>query len=163
MTTPGNTVSSSSSTSSTIAAGSATSVGTTSNLVSQLLDASSDQVEYNNLIGPSHYIKLSVGSSPLCYLSLMPLQDIYSTDSIRVLDQSGNAVSAVVSGQENGGTKISFEQPVPAGSTLTLALQGVEYSSSMTPATVQYSISGGFADYTQEIPYGVAQVQRFHR
>jgi hypothetical protein len=131
--------------------------------VARLLQVSSDQVEYNNLIGPAHYIKLSVGSSPLCYLSLEPLQDVSATDSIKVLDQSGNTINASVTKQDTGGAKVVFEQPVAAGSTLTLALQGVEYFSSLTPATVQYSVSGGFADYSQEIPYGIAQVQRFLR
>jgi hypothetical protein len=129
----------------------------------RLLNASSDQIEYNNLIGPTHYVKLAVGSSPLCYLSMLPLQDVYATDSIKVLDQSGNAIPAVVTKQDNGGAKISFEQPISAGSNLTVALQGVEYSSSLTPTTVQYSFAGRFADYDQEIPYGIAQVQRFLR
>jgi hypothetical protein len=129
----------------------------------RLLDASSDQIEYNNLIGPTHYVKLAVGSSPLCYLSMLPLQDVYATDSIKVLDQSGNAIPAVVTKQDNGGAKISFEQPISAGSNLTVALQGVEYASSLTPTTVQYSFAGRFADYDQEIPYGIAQVQRFLR
>lgn len=131
--------------------------------VARLLKVSSDQVEYNNLIGPAHYIKLSVGRSPLCYVSLEPLQDVSAMDSIKVLDQSGNTVNAVVTKQDNGGAKVTFAQPFAAGSTLTLALQGVEYFSSLTPATVQYSVSGGFANYSQEIPYGIAQVQRFHR
>lgn len=135
----------------------------TSEGVARLLKVNGDQVEYNNLIGPAHYIKLSVGSSPLCYLSLEPLQDVSAMDSIKVLDQSGNTVNTVVTKQDNGGAKVTFAQPVVAGSTLTLALQGVEYFSSLTPATVQYSVSGGFADYDQEIPYGIAQVQRFLR
>lgn len=84
-------------------------------------------------------------------------------DSVKVMDQSGNDVNAVVTKQDNGGSKITFVQPVAAGSTLTVALQGVEYFSSLTPATVQYSVSGGFANYAQEIPYGIAQVQRFLR
>jgi hypothetical protein len=127
----------------------------------RLLDASSDEIEHNNLIGPAHYIKLAVGSSPLCYLSLTPLQDVYATDSIKVLDRSGKSVPAVVTKQDNGSAKISFEQPISAGSDLVLALQGVEYASTQTPTTVQYYISGGFANYSQEIPYGVAQVQRY--
>jgi hypothetical protein len=127
----------------------------------RLLDASSDEIEHNNLIGPAHYIKLAVGSSPLCYLSLTPLQEVYATDSIKVLDQSGKGVPAVVTKQNNGSAKISFEQPISAGSNLVLALQGVEYDSTLTPTTVQYYISGGFANYSEEIPYGVAQVQRY--
>jgi hypothetical protein len=142
---------------------SATVAATSSESVARLLQVSSDQVEYNNLIGPAHYIKLSVGSSPLCYLTFEPLQDVSATDSIKVLDQSGNTVNTVVTKQDNGGAKVSFEQPVAAGSTLTLALQGVEYSSSITPTSVQYSVSGGFADYSQDIPYGIAQVKRFLR
>lgn len=140
----------------------ASTVSTNSN-VSRLLDASADQIEYNNLIGPTHYIKLAVGNSPLCSLSVTPLQDIYATSSIQVLDASGKSVAAVVTKQDNGSAKISFEQPVSAGSDLTVALQGVEYASSLTPTTVQYSIAGRFADYDQEIPYGIAQVQRFLR
>jgi hypothetical protein len=147
----------------TMPAAATSSTPTSSESVARLLQVSSDQVEYNNLIGPAHYIKLSVGSSPLCYLTLEPLQDVSATDSIKVLDQSGNAVNTVVTKQDNGGAKVSFEQPVAAGSTLTLALQGVEYSSSLTPTAVQYSVSGGFADYAQDIPYGIAQVQRFLR
>ncbi len=147
----------------TSATPSTTVAATSRESVARLLQVSSDQVEYNNLIGPAHYIKLSVGSSPLCYLTLEPLQDVSATDSIKVLDQSGNAVNTVVTKQDNGGAKVSFEQPVAAGSTLTLALQGVEYSSSLTPTAVQYSVSGGFADYAQDIPYGIAQVQRFLR
>jgi hypothetical protein len=127
----------------------------------RLLDATSDEIEHNNLIGPAHYIKLAVGSSPLCYLSVTPLQEVYATDSIKVLDQSGKGVPAVVTKQDNGSAKISFEQPISAGSMLVLALQGVEYASTLTPTTVQYYISGGFANYSQEIPYGVAQVQRY--
>jgi hypothetical protein len=131
--------------------------------IPRLLDASSDQIEYNNLIGPAHYIKLAVGSSPLCYLSVTPLQDVYATDSIRVLDGSGKGVPAVVTKADDGSAKISFDQPVSAGTNLVLALQGVEYSSSRTPTEVQYYVAGGFANYDQEIPYGVAQVQRFLR
>jgi hypothetical protein len=127
----------------------------------RLLDASSDEIEHVNLIGPAHYIKLAVGSSPLCYLSVTPLQDVYATDSIKVLDQSGKSVPAVVTKQDNGSAKISFEQPISAGANLVLALQGVEYDSTLTPTTVQYYITGGFANYSQEIPYGVAQVQRY--
>lgn len=127
----------------------------------RLLDASSDEIEHNNLIGPAHYIKLAVGSSPLCYLTVTPLQDVYATDSIKVLDQAGKGVPAVVTKQDNGSAKISFEQPISAGSMLVLALQGVEYASTLTPTTVQYYISGGFSNYSQEIPYGVAQVQRY--
>jgi hypothetical protein len=128
---------------------------------SRLLDASSDEIEHNNLIGPAHYIKLSVGSSPLCYLTLTPLQDVYATDSIKVLDGSGKSVPAMVTKQGNGSAKVSFDQPISAGSNFVLALQGVEYGSTQTPTTVQYYISGGFANYSQEIPYGVAQVQRY--
>lgn len=145
------------------AASSLTTATSTNESVARLLKVSSDQVEYNNLIGPAHFIKLSVGNSPLCYLSLEPLQDVSAMDSIKVMDQSGNDVNAVVTQQDNGGSKITFAQPVAAGSTLTVALQGVEYFSSLTPATVQYSVSGGFANYAQEIPYGIAQVQRFLR
>ncbi len=131
--------------------------------VARLLDASSDQIEYNNLIGPAHYIKLAVGSNPLCSLTVTPLQDVYATDSIRVLDESGKGIAAVVTKSDNGSAKISFNQPVSAGTKLVLALQGVEYSSSRTPTEVQYYVVGGFANYDQEIPYGVAQVQRFLR
>jgi hypothetical protein len=79
------------------------------------------------------------------------------------LDQSGNTIDANVTKQDNGSAKISFAQPVAPGSTFTVALQGVEYFSSLNPTTVQYSLAGGFADYSQEIPYGIAQVQRFRR
>jgi hypothetical protein len=142
---------------------SSTTVSTTpaADIAPRLLDASSDQVEYNNLIGPAHYIKLAVGSSPLCYLSITPLQEVYAMDSIRVLDQSGKGVPATVTKLDNGSAKITFDQPISSGSNLVLALQGVEYNSTLTPATVQYYVSGGFANYSQEIPYGVAQVQRF--
>jgi hypothetical protein len=141
-----------------------TSTTSAADIAPRLLDASSDQIEYNNLIGPAHYIKLAVGnSSPLCYLSVAPLQDVYAVDSIRVLDQSGKGVPATVTKLDNGSAKISFDQPVSAGSNLVLALQGVEYSSTLTPTTVQYYVTGGFANYDQEIPYGVAQVQRFLR
>jgi hypothetical protein len=149
-----NTVSTSTSTSNSY------SNSTTEN-VARLLDASSDEIEHINLIGPAHYIKLSVGSSPLCYLSLTPLQEVHAIDNIKVLDRSGKSVPATVTKQDNGSAKISFDQPVSAGSNLVLALQGVEYDSTITPTTVQYYISGGFANYSQEIPYGVAQVQRY--
>jgi hypothetical protein len=158
--TTSNTMTADTTTSTADSASPSTAVG---NEFPRLLDASSDQIEYNNLIGPTHYVKLAVGSSPLCYLSMLPLQDVYATDSIKVLDQSGNAIPAVVTKQDNGGAKISFEQPISAGSSLTVALQGVEYASSLTPTTVQYSFAGRFADYDQEIPYGIAQVQRFLR
>jgi hypothetical protein len=149
---------------STTASSTTTSTTSVTDIAPHLLDASSDQVEYNNLIGPAHYIKLAVGSSsPLCYLSVAPLQDVYAVDSIRVLDQSGKGVPATVTKLDNGSAKISFDQPIAAGSNLVLALQGVEYSSTLTPTTVQYYVSGGFANYSQEIPYGVAQIQRFLR
>jgi hypothetical protein len=133
------------------------------NSVAYLLKASSSEVEYNNLIGPAHYIELSVGSSPLCYLSIKPLQDVDANDSIKVLDESGNIINAAITKQDDGGAKISFNEPVSAGSILKVALYGVEYSSPLTPAMVQYSVSGGVAGYSQEIPYGIAQVPRFQR
>jgi hypothetical protein len=141
----------------------ATASTSTGNTAPRLLDAASDEIEYINLIGPSHYVKLSVGSSPLCYLSVAPLQEVYATNSIKVLDRSGKSIPAVVTKQDNGSAKISFEQPISAGQNLILAMQGVEYDSTLTPATVQYYISGGFANYAQEIPYGVAQVQRYRK
>jgi hypothetical protein len=148
---------------STTSSSTTTSTTPAADVAPRLLDASSDQIEYNNLIGPAHYIKLAVGSSPLCYLSVTPLQDVYAVDSIRVLDQSGKGVPATVTKLDNGSAKISFDQPISSGSNLVLALQGVEYDSTITPTTVQYYVSGGFANYDQEIPYGVAQVQRFLR
>ncbi|WP_404783949.1 hypothetical protein [Altericista sp. CCNU0014] len=164
-TTTGTTNSSTSTTETRIASTSTTpsSAAPSEPIASRILNASSDQVEYNNLVGPSHYIKLAVGNSPLCYVSVSPLQDVEATDSIKVLDGSGNIINANVTKQDDGSAKISFEQPLAAGSTLTLALQGVEYYSSLNPTTVQYSLAGGFADYSQEIPYGIAQVQRFRR
>jgi hypothetical protein len=72
----------------------------------RLLDATSDEIEHINLIGPAHYIKLAVGSSPLCYLSVTPLQDVYATDSIKVLDRSGKGIPAVVTKQDNGSANL---------------------------------------------------------
>ncbi|HEY9824939.1 MAG TPA: hypothetical protein V6D19_05790 [Stenomitos sp.] len=129
----------------------------------RIIKASSDQVEYNNIIGPTHSVELAVGSNAMCSLSIKPLQDVQANDDIQVRDAAGNSIPATVTKQEDGGAIVTFAQPIAPGSMLNLEMQGVEYYSSLTPTVIQYSISGDFAGYSQPIPYGTAQVNRYLR
>jgi hypothetical protein len=129
----------------------------------QIKRAYSDEVEYNNLVNTPQNIELYVGSSPLCYVNVTPLSAVIINDNIRVTDESGQQLGITVTKQENGGARISFAQLVPAGKTIKIGLQEVNYTSSLTPTAVQYSLAGGHTDFNQEIPYGIARFERFRR
>jgi hypothetical protein len=129
----------------------------------RLIKASSSVTQEYHEIGPSHHIELYSGANPLCYVSVQPRNDILteSNDSIRVFNKStGNELDIKVTKLAEGGAKVVFAQPVAPKTTLEIAINGVEYDSQTAPSVVQYSLAGGYVNLNQEIPFGVAQVNR---
>jgi hypothetical protein len=129
----------------------------------RLIKASSSVTQEYHEIGPSHQIELYSGINPLCYVSVQPRNDILteSNDSIRVFNKStGNELDIKVTKLAAGGAKVVFAQPIAPRTTLDIVINGVEYDSQTAPSVVQYSLAGGYVNLNQEIPYGVAQVNR---
>lgn len=131
----------------------------------RILSSSSTPVQEYREIGPAHRIKLYTGASPLCYVSVQPVSSAIeeANEKIRVFNESGDRteLGITVTREQDGGARIVFAQPVPPRSTIEVVLNGVNYNSQTSPNTVLYSLSGGHADFNQEIPYGVAQINRF--
>jgi Protein of unknown function (DUF2808) len=131
----------------------------------RLLSASSSPVQEYHEIGPAHRIKLFTGASPLCYVSVQPVSSTIeeANEKIRVFNRTSGKeeLGITVTRNENRGARIVFAQPVPPGSTIEVILSGVNYNSQTAGDPVLYSLAGGHADFNQEIPYGIAQVNRF--
>jgi hypothetical protein len=130
----------------------------------RLLSASSNQAQERHEIGPSHHIELYTGNNVLCYLSIQPVEENVKefNEKIRVFnDATNDELGITVTKEQDGGARVVFAQPVPPGTTLEVELNGVEYNSQTSPNVVQYYLAGGYAEFNQEIPYGIAQVNRF--
>jgi hypothetical protein len=86
-----------------------------------------------------------------------------ANEKIRVFNETSgrDELGITVTRDENRGARIVFAQPVPPRSTIEVVLYGVNYNSQTAPNTVLYSLAGGHADFSQEIPYGIAQINRF--
>jgi hypothetical protein len=131
----------------------------------RLIAAHSNQAQERHEIGPAHRIKLYTGASPLCYLSIKPVSSTIeeANEKIRVFTETDdrNELGITVTREQDGGARVVFAQPVPPRSTIEVVLNGVNYNSQTSGNTVLYSLAGGHADFSQEIPYGVAQINRF--
>jgi hypothetical protein len=129
----------------------------------RLLKANSSVTQEDHEIGPSHHIELYSGINPLCYVSVQPMKDIVTeaNESIRVFNKNtGNELDIKVLKGDRQAAKIVFAQPVAPRTTLEIVLNGIEYDSQTSPSVIQYSLAGGHVNSNQEIPYGVAQVNR---
>lgn len=131
----------------------------------RIISSSSTPVQEYREIGPAHRIKLFTGASPLCYVSVQPVSSAIeeANEKIRVFNETSgrDELGITVTRDENRGARIVFAQPVPPRSTIEVVLYGVNYNSQTAPNTVLYSLAGGHADFNQEIPYGIAQINRF--
>jgi hypothetical protein len=106
-------------------------------------------------------IKFYVGASPLCYLNLTPSPGIATNHRFRVFDdRSGQELGISVFAKEQGAVTIAFAQPVRLGTTLRIERRALNPSRTpivAEPDLVQYAVSGGQADFTQDVFYGTAQ------
>jgi hypothetical protein len=124
----------------------------------------------NDSFGPneaeqSESITLRVGGSPLCYVNINPTDGSDANDNIRVFDDVSNQELGIqVTKKDRGAAKVSFVQPVPPGLAIRIEMRGIRrtYNTSQSAVT-QYSLSGGQASYTQDVPYGITQVRSHKR
>jgi hypothetical protein len=110
------------------------------------------------------YIKFYVGASPLCYLNLTPSSGIAANYRFRVFDdRSGQELGISVFAKEQGAVTIAFAQPIRPGTTIRIEKRGLDSFRkpiATQPEPVQYALSGGQADFTEDIFYGTAQFKR---
>jgi hypothetical protein len=120
-----------------------------------------------NEVRQSQYIRLYVGGSALCYVNLTPIDGVDSNDHIRVYDdKSDQELGITVTKKDRGAATISFAQPVPPGNTIRIEMRGIRrpYTYNTYQSTfMQYSLSGGQANFTQEVPYGITHVRSYIR
>jgi hypothetical protein len=120
-----------------------------------------------NEVRQSQYIRLYVGGSALCYVNLTPIDGVDSNDFIRVYDdKSDQELGITVTKKDRGAATISFAQPVQPGNTIRIEMRGIRrpYTYNSNQSTfMQYSLSGGQANYTQEVPYGITHVRSYIR
>jgi hypothetical protein len=129
-----------------------------------IVDSENDSFGLNE-IEQSESITLQVGGSSLCYVNINPIDNSDSNDNIRVFDDATNQELGIkVTKKDRGAARVSFVQPVPPGLAIRIEMRGVRRPSRTSQSTVtQYSLSGGQANYTQDVPYGITQVRNHMR
>jgi hypothetical protein len=118
-----------------------------------------------NEVNQSQSITLRVGGSPLCYVNIDPIDGSDANDNIRIFDDASNQELGIqITKKDRGAARVSFVQPVPPGLAIRIEMRGVKRPNKTSQSAVtQYSLSGGQASFTQEVPYGITQVRSHMR
>lgn len=107
----------------------------------------------------THHFDLSVGGEALSQILIDLPEGIRIGKGIAVTNQSGQTINTTVSIKETSAT-IVFAQPVSAGTTLSVFMQGVETSDYMGRDWL-YPIYGRSIGMNVNIPLGTAQIQTY--
>ncbi len=132
--------------------------------------AQGQQIQYNQSaprisstsgLPDRHYISLYTGEQPLSSITIRPSDFMDLGENIRVTDEAGETIEAVVSKEEDM-VRINFAQPIPPATTLEIAMMDVGFTPPMPAGQVfHYQVSGNHVGFMREIPYGLARVQVF--
>jgi hypothetical protein len=109
----------------------------------------------------AHIISVYTGEQPLSFITVRPPDFISIGDRIQISDQSGQAIESNIS-REGDMVRINFAQPIPPQTTLQITLLDLAVSPQVAISGVyNYEVTGGYADFKQQIPLGLARVQVF--
>lgn len=112
-----------------------------------------------HVLHATHHFDLYVGGEALSQLLIDLPEGIWVSEGIAVTNQSGQKVAATVSIKDTRAT-IAFAQPVPAGTTLSIFMQGVETKDYLGRDWL-YPIYGRSVGMSADIPLGTAQIQTY--
>lgn len=110
---------------------------------------------------PVHHFELQIAGGALSQLSIELPEGLSLREGIAVTDdRSGQTIDATVSVTGRKHT-ISFSQPVPSGTVLSIFLNGVK-TSDYLGRTWLYPISGRLVGMRAEIPLGTGRIQTYN-
>ncbi|MBW4630767.1 MAG: DUF2808 domain-containing protein [Iphinoe sp. HA4291-MV1] len=117
---------------------------------------------YTNAANATHYFDLQVQGLPLSHLFIDLPNELTLTKGISITNQSGEKVSGEVTVKDKRAA-IAFTEPVTAGTTLKVALQGVRTTYPLIPVsqTWLYPIYGRSVGLTTDIPFGLVRIQTY--
>jgi hypothetical protein len=127
--------------------------------VSQIVRANAQPLETNATDDgmATHFIDIKVQGDPISQLSIGLPPSLKITDGIRVIALPKQPVQSAFS--MNGKNAIvNFSQPVPPGTTLRIALQGVSAFSNAGDFWL-YPISVKSVGLAEDIPIGTARIE----
>lgn len=105
----------------------------------------------------THYIGLYTGARPLAYLRILPPEGVDLEENDIQVILPDRVVRTAVSKQGEA-YLISFAQPVPARTTIQLALDDVDMEPLGSARIVNYQLAGGHLGLERVIPYGLARI-----
>ena len=130
-----------------------------------LLDAKAPHLVHSNahpnnarVQNATHHFQVHVHGSELSQLSVDVPEGIRLSDRIVVTDESGNKVDAKTS-IDNKRVTITFAQPIPSGTTLSVSMKGVSSRFLSRGRLWLYPIYGRSVGMTEDVRIGLARIQ----
>ena len=108
----------------------------------------------------THHFQVHVQGSDLSQLSVDVPEGVRLSDRIVVTDEFGKKVNAKTSIDDKRVT-ITFEQPVPSGTTLSVSMKGVSTRFLSRGHVWLYSIYGRSVGMTEDVRIGLARIQTY--
>ena len=108
----------------------------------------------------THHFQVHVQGSDLSQLFVDVPEGIRLSDRIVVTDESGKKVNAKTSIDDKRVT-ITFEQPVPSGTTLSVSIKGVSTRFLSRGHVWLYSIYGRSVGMKEDVRIGLARIQTY--
>jgi hypothetical protein len=105
----------------------------------------------------THYIGVYTGARPLSYIEIVPPEGVNLEENDIQAILSDRVIRTNVSKQGNR-YRISFAEPVPARTTMQLALDDVDIEPRANARIVNYRLAGKHVGLERAIPYGLARI-----
>lgn len=108
----------------------------------------------------THHFEVHVQGSELSQLFIDLPEDIKLKRGIEVTDQSGQKVDATVFVNRKGAS-VTFAQPVPSETTLTVSMKGVQTPAPGYARSWRYPIYSRSVGTNEDVRIGLAQIQTY--
>ena len=109
---------------------------------------------------PRHTLKIAISqqSNAVSQIMIEAPDNIKLNDNIDISNQSGEKINAEITIDDNKKTTLTFSQPVPPGTNLTIEMNKVRKLRA-TRGEMLYRVFANFVGSNQTVPVGIARLR----